>query len=128
MSCASPGSPRILLVASDENFRRTLGRILCRSGYATEAVSCGEDAIGALEREPYDLVLSEVRLPGMCGVTMLCDARRHGRTIPFILLAESETERLRWILSGIDGVRCLHLPVDVDRLKEVVAACLGTAS
>lgn len=128
MDCAALGTHRILLVAGDENFRRTLGRILCRCGYATEAVSSGEEAIKALDRESYDLVLSEVRLPGMCGLTVLCNARQHGRTIPFILLSESETERMRWIMSGTDRVRCLRLPLDVDRLKEVVAACLGGTS
>jgi CheY-like chemotaxis protein len=124
MGCASGATRRILLVATDENFRRTISRILCRCGYTTDLVGTGEEAIGALEREAYDLVLSEVLLPGMCGLTVLCNARQHGRTIPFVLLSESETERMKWILSGIDGVRCLRLPVDVDQLKQVLASYL----
>ena len=114
-----------MLVASDENFRRTIGRILCRCGYATEAASCGEDAIRALEDKPYDLVLSEIRLPGKCGLTVLCNARQHGRSTPFILLTESETERQKWIMSGMEGVECLRLPVDVDELKQAVARALS---
>jgi len=127
MHCASTATHRILLVASDENFRRTISRILGRSGYATDLACSGEDAIEALDREPYDLVLSEVQLPGMCGLTVLCTARQHGRSTPFVLLSETETERMRWILSGIDGVHCLRLPLDVDELKQVLAASLGTA-
>lgn len=127
MGCMSAAMHRILLVASDENFRRTIGRILCRSGYSTDLACSGEDAIKALDRERYDLVLSEVRLPGMCGLTVLCTARQHGRSTPFVLLNDTETERMRWILSGIDGVHCLRLPVDVDELKQVLASCLGAA-
>jgi DNA-binding response OmpR family regulator len=127
MDC-SPRSGRILLVASDENFRRTIGRILCRCGYATDSASSGEEAVSALGEQRYDLVVSEVRLPGICGLTVLCNARQHGRRIPFILLTEAETERMRWIVSGIDGVRCLGLPVDLDQLKETVAACLASAA
>lgn len=128
MGCSGTSPRRILLVASDENFRRTISRILCRCGYATDLACSGEEAVRALERESYDLVLSEVRLPGMCGLTVLCNSRQHGRTIPFVLLSESETERMRWILSGIDGVQCLQLPVDPDQLKQVVASCLGEGS
>jgi len=124
MSCGSSDTRCILLVASDDNFRRTISRILCRCGYTTEAVSTGEDAIRALERKTYDLVLSEIRLSGMCGLTVLCDARQHGRSTPFILLSETETERMRWIMSGVEGVCCLRLPVDVDQLKQAVATSL----
>jgi len=51
-------------------------------------------------------------------------AIRSRSTIPFVLLSESETERMKWILSGMDGVRCLRLPVDVDQLKQVLASYL----
>jgi CheY-like chemotaxis protein len=127
MGCfPSKSTHRILVVAANENFRRTISRILCRCGYATDLACSGEEAMGSLEREPYDLVLSEVMLPGVaCGLTVLCTAREHGRSIPFILLTECETERLRWIVSGVEGVHCLKLPVDVDRLKQLVASSLA---
>jgi DNA-binding response OmpR family regulator len=112
------------VIAADDNFSGTIGRILCRCGYETERVSSGEAAMDALERATYDLVLSEVALPGVCGLTVLCRARQHGRTVPFVLMGMPETERRRWIVSGVDDVHCLPLPLDVDRLKQVVADCL----
>ncbi|MEO6025283.1 MAG: response regulator [Candidatus Binatia bacterium] len=124
MSCASDPPRRILVIAADDNFSGTIGRILCRCGYETDQVSSGEAAMEALERTTYDLVLSEVALPGVCGLTVLCHARQHGRKIPFVLLGAPETERRRWIVSGVDDVHCLSLPLDVDRLKQVVAQCL----
>lgn len=120
----TPDSARILVVEGNENFRGTISRILGRCGYQTDVAASGEEAVQSLEQEAYDLVLSEVVLPGMCGLTMLCTARAHGRQIPFVLLSECETERMRWIMSGVEGVHCLPLPVDVDQLKEVVAQCL----
>jgi len=115
---------RILVIAADENFSCTIGRILCRCGYTIDRVSSGEAGMEALERHAYDLVLSEVALPGVCGLTVLCQTRQHGRKIPFVLLGMTDTERRRWIVSGVDDVQCLPLPLDVDRLKEVVACCL----
>ena len=124
MSACSAPARRILLVAADENFSRTIGRILCRCGYATEQVRSCEAALEALEGAAYDLVVSEVALPGACGLTLLCRARQHGRTTPFVLLGAPETERRKWIVSGVQDVHCLPLPLDVDCLKTVVAECL----
>ena len=124
MSCAADSTRRILVVAADDNFSGTIGRILCRCGYQTDRVSSGEAAMEALEHATYDLVLSEVALPGVCGLTVLCSTRQHGRKVPFVLLGAPETERRRWIVSGVEDVHCLPLPLDVDRLKQVVAQCL----
>ncbi len=124
MSGLPPTSRRILVIEADDNFGGTIGRILCRCGYAIDRVASGEAAIDALERHAYDLVLSEVALPGVCGLTVLCSARQHGQTTPFVLLGVPETERCRWIVSGVDDVHCLPMPLDVDRLKQLVAGCL----
>ena len=118
-------SRRILVIAADDNFSCTIGRILCRCGYTTDRVASGEAAMEALEGQVYDLVLSEVALPGVCGLTVLCRARQHGRKTPFVLIGAPETERRRWIVSGVEDVHCLPLPLDVDRLKQVVAECLA---
>jgi CheY-like chemotaxis protein len=124
MLCSTRG--KILVVTGNENFRATISRILCRCGYVTDVATSGEEAVEALERETYDLVLSELALPGMCGLTVLCSARQNGRRVPFVLLSESETERRRWIMSGVEDVHCLPLPVDVDQLKRVLQECLAT--
>jgi len=124
MSCSPRPSRRILVVAADDNFSGTIGRILCRCGYTIERVASGEAAMQAIEQHAYDLVLSEVALPGVCGLTVLCQARQHGRQTPFVLLGTPDTERRRWIVSGVEGVHCLPLPLDVDQLKQVVADCL----
>lgn len=124
MSGTPEPSRRILVVAADENFSGTIGRILCRCGYAIERVASGEAAMQALDRQTYDLVLSEVALPGVCGLTVLCSARQHGHKTPFVLFGMPDTERRRWIVSGVEDVHCLPLPLDVDRLKQVVAECL----
>lgn len=119
-----PRPRRLLVIAADENFSGTIGRILCRCGYTIDRVGSGEAGMRALDEHAYDLVLSEVALPGACGLTVLCSTRQHGRKIPFVLLGMTDTERRRWIVSGVEDVHCLPLPLDVDRLKAVVAGCL----
>jgi DNA-binding response OmpR family regulator len=128
MSCSGTSSRRILVVSAHENFGMTISRILCRCGYQIDVVPSGEEAMKALDEATYDLVLSEVLLPGdICGLTVACKAREHGRKTPFIFLSETVTERMKWIVSGMEGVHCLRQPVDVDQLKEVVATSLDAA-
>ena len=120
-------SAHILVVASSENFRATIRRILDRCGYRTHVVASGEEAVQALEHDSFDLVLAEMTLPGICGLTVLCRSRQEGKQVPFVLLTECQTERARWVMSGMGAVRCLSLPLNVDRLKNVVAESIAAA-
>jgi CheY-like chemotaxis protein len=120
--CNGSQRKRLLLVADNSNFRRTLERILSRCGYCVDGVECGEAALERLAAGPYDAVISEVFLPGdMCGLTVMDRVRRAYPALPVIFLAEQETARLRSVLDSCERVTCLCLPVDVDLLKQVVA-------
>jgi len=123
---ASGIAGRVLLVISNENFRRTLSRILARCGYPVECATSGEDALQRLETGSFRAVVSDVHLPGqVCGLTLLQQLRAAGRTIPMIFLTEEATARLRAALESIQGVECLPVPLDIDRLKEIVARLLA---
>jgi DNA-binding NtrC family response regulator len=122
--CESPVFPkRLLLVACNSNFRRTLERILCRCGYAVDGVASGEEALSRMESGPYDAVISEVFLPGtVCGLTVIERVHRRRPELPIILLTEGETARLRSKLPQCRSVHCLALPIDVDQLKLLIAS------
>ncbi|HUI28516.1 MAG TPA: response regulator [Candidatus Kryptonia bacterium] len=115
-------SKRLLLIACNPNFRRTLERILCRCGYTVDGAASGEEALARVESTAYDAIISEVMLPGsVCGLTVLDRVRRHHPNLPIILLTEAETARMRLALEQCAGVKCLTMPVDVDQLKQLIA-------
>ena len=122
---ASPDAPqRLLLVACNENFRKTLRRILSRCGYAVDCATSGEEALTHLEGTRYNAVISDVHLPGeVCGITLMHQTRAAGREVPIIFLTEEETTRIRAALETWRGVECLQVPLDVDRLKQLIASC-----
>jgi two-component system, sensor histidine kinase and response regulator len=62
-------SPRILLVEDSQATRMLSVAILSRYGYEVDAVADGVDAVAAVESLPYDLVLMDVDMPGMDGIT-----------------------------------------------------------
>lgn len=61
----------VLIVDDDNLVRETLRFVLEDSGYQVHAVSSGADALNILEREPIDIVLSDIFMPGMNGFNIL---------------------------------------------------------
>jgi len=64
-------SHSILIVDDEAGIRQSLASILRDEGYQVEAVSSGEECLVALERQPFDLVLLDVWLPGIDGIETL---------------------------------------------------------
>jgi len=79
--------PRILVVDDDPHVARTLMDLLALHEYKAERAESGEKALELLVREPFDLVLLDVRLPGMNGfATCLRIRERIGPSLPVIIL------------------------------------------
>src|SRR5678815_7250 len=62
---------RILVVDDDEANRATLERILEREGYEVGHASTGRDALEAIRAHPVDVVLTDLKMPGMSGIDLL---------------------------------------------------------
>jgi len=77
---------RILLVEDDSTFRSLLVTILEDQGYETVEKEDGKAALMALRRHSFDLVLSDLRLPGLGGLELYRAATAEGLAPPFILL------------------------------------------
>jgi DNA-binding NtrC family response regulator len=67
---------RLLLAEDDRIVRITVRDALDEAGYDVDAHADGTSALQALEREPFDLVLTDVRLPGVDGLHLFREARR----------------------------------------------------
>ena len=62
---------RILIVDDERNIRRTFGMVLRAEGFEVAEAEKGEDALALAERERVDLVILDVRLPGIDGLETL---------------------------------------------------------
>ncbi len=123
-----PG-PRILLADDDEVNRRVGGLMLARLGYETDFASDAYEALAALERQPYDLLLLDVQMPGMDGFEA---ARRlagspHRPARVVALTAHSSAEaREACLAAGMDGF--LAKPLRLSALGELLDGLPGPAS
>ena len=81
----------VLLVDDDPAVAKVLGALLSQAGLTTHAARDGKEALAMLERKPVDVVVSDVRMPGMDGMQLLTEVARGWPDVPVILLTAHGT-------------------------------------
>ncbi|MBI4830111.1 MAG: response regulator, partial [Candidatus Lindowbacteria bacterium] len=76
----------ILVVDDEKNTREALTKILREDGYDVIAAADGYQAIDLVTREMPDLILADLRMPGMDGIELLSRTRVKGLDIPFVMM------------------------------------------
>ena len=77
---------RVLVVDDEERVRKLLTRLLQEEGHRVRAASSGREALEALEGEAYDLVLTDLTMPGMSGMDLLSEIREKWPEMSVILI------------------------------------------
>ena len=115
----------ILVVDDEPNLRHTLSLILQQSGYVVTCASDGNEAMHALEAGPFDLVLLDIMLPDVSGMTLLPEIRKLYAEMPVLILTGHAT-----IDTAMESVRhgardYLVKPVEtfylLNRVKEILS-------
>jgi two-component system response regulator AtoC len=118
--------PSILIVEDEKLLLGSLKKALSREGYQVVTADCGEDALDSFKENNPDVVLLDVRLPGMDGMQVLKRIKSLDGSIPIVIMTA---------FSGIKGaVEAIKLgaydyiakPFDIEELKFVLARCLAS--
>ena len=100
---AAPPARRVLVVDDDATVSEVVSRYLVRAGYTVEVVSDGLRALAAADARPPDLVVLDLMLPGMDGLDVFRQLRRHSSVSVVMLSAlGSEADRLAGLELGAD--------------------------
>ncbi len=123
-SAADRSTGSILVVDDEPSMRELLQIVLRREGYDVRLADNGRAAIAILEREPADVLISDIKMPDMNGVEVLREAKRLDPDLVGIMVTafastETAVEALR--LGAYDY---LTKPFDVDELKAKVRNAL----
>ena len=94
----------VLVVDDEAALRRTLRASLVTSGFAVEEAGNGPEAIAAIQRRSFDLVLLDVNMPGMSGVEVCRQIRAVApRTgIVMVTVRDAEEDKIRALDAGAD--------------------------
>jgi len=81
-------SASVLIVEDDEKMRDLLRKIITREGYPVEEAANGDAALTLIEKNVYDIVLTDVKMPGLDGIELLKEIKKiSARTYVIIMTA-----------------------------------------
>jgi two-component system KDP operon response regulator KdpE len=117
---------RILVVDDEEQIRRAVGRALVARDYVVEMVGDGQEALKAARRFDPDLVVLDLNLPGLDGLSV-CRQLRTWSQVPILVLSvrEEEADKVAALDLGADDY--LTKPFGTDELMARVRALLRRA-
>jgi two-component system, NtrC family, response regulator AtoC len=91
MSHRNGSDPRVLVVEDD----RAVGKVLCglleQDGLGARWAGSADEALGLLEEHPFDLVITDLRMPGMDGMALLTEIGRRWVGLPVVMLTAHGT-------------------------------------
>lgn len=116
---------RILVVDDDPGQRSLLDSFLSSQGFEIVTADSGEKALEALRKTSFDLMISDVRMPGISGLETLRRARREHASLPVLLVTAYVDVR-----DAVDAIRdgalnYLGKPIDLDELLACVHQATG---
>ena len=121
---------KILIVHANENDRHSVAITLRVAGYEIDTASTGSEALGLIDRYPYSLVLSDLRMQGLDGPALYrkLAARRRGAPPSIIFLSESPYASDYAAFLMETGVSMLTKPLVPGKLWQAVENTLLTPS
>ncbi len=111
---------RILVIDDDENIRKVVEAILKDQGYEVDTAESGNDAVKKTQKNHYDLMLVDIRLPDMDGTELLTKVRDTTPRIRKIMVTGYPTlqNAVAAVNKGADAY--VMKPFDVDNLLETI--------
>ncbi|EMI43458.1 response regulator [Rhodopirellula sp. SWK7] len=109
-------SSKILVVDDEESMRETLAAILEAEGYQVATASTGEEAVERCSQERFDVVLMDVRMPGIDGVETFRRIRCHQTGLRVILMSAFCTDEMKEAALDDGAVAFLPKPLDLDKV------------
>src|SRR3989449_7190297 len=121
----SPKMPRVLIVDDDAGQRSLLDSFLKTQGFDTVPVASGERALEVLRGGDFNMMISDVRMPGMSGLETLRRARQEHSVLP-VLLVTAYADIREAVGAMRDGtLNYLAKPIDLDELLVSVQQATG---
>ena len=117
--------PRVLVVDDEASIRDLLTQTLTLADYVVDAAADGAEALDRMKTQAYNLLVTDLRMPGLDGLSVINAARRMNAGLPVIVITGFSTETTAIDAANIDVSGYLTKPFKVPKVLEVAARALG---
>jgi DNA-binding response OmpR family regulator len=118
---------KILIAEDDIELRRLFSHILTKNGYLTVGVSNGQEALDAMDKDYYDLIISDIMMPIMNGYEFVRILRSTGNNTPVMMITAKDAfdDMREGFVSGTDDY--MVKPININEMVLRVGALLRRA-
>jgi excisionase family DNA binding protein len=117
--------PRVLVVDDEASIRDLLSKTLALAEYEVDVAPDGRSALERMRMYPYDLLIADLKMPGMDGLTVIREAKRYKSDLPVIIITgfSTESSAIEAVNLGVAGY--LTKPFRVPQVLAAAAKALG---
>jgi len=117
--------PRVLVVDDEASIRDLLAKTLALAEYDVDVAPDGRSALERMRLYPYDLLIADLKMPGMDGLTVIREAKRYKADLPVIIITgfSTESSAIEAVNLGVSGY--LTKPFRVPQVLAAAAKALG---
>ena len=117
--------PRVLVVDDEASIRDLLAKTLALAEYDVDVAPDGRSALERMRLYPYDLLIADLKMPGMDGLAVIREAKRYKADLPVIIITgfSTESSAIEAVNLGVAGY--LTKPFRVPQVLAAAAKALG---
>ena len=123
---------KILVVDDEELIVRSLRKLLEKHGYTVFIAKNGLDALEMVDAEGFDLLIADIRMPGLNGVETVQSIYNHLKEsqikpIPVIFITGYADEEIKRRAKALEPLAYVHKPFDIAELVDRIEKAIGAA-
>jgi len=111
---------RILIIEDDAEMRSLLKDFFEEDGFEIDSVSNGSEAFRRIAREPFDLIITDIRMPGLTGLDILPGIKKLQPEVSIIVITAFGSEEVRRKAFDRGATAYLEKPILFNKLRTLV--------
>ncbi|MGD0744601.1 MAG: sigma-54 dependent transcriptional regulator [Verrucomicrobiota bacterium] len=120
-------NPKILVIEDDASTAASLKKVLCAEGYEVETTGRGDTGLELARQNEYNVVISDLRLPGLGGLDLVAQLHAAKPKQPIILMTAHGTTETAIEATKLGACDYLLKPVEPDELLDLVASAVASS-
>ena len=121
---------KILVIDDEEIIIKSLSKLLEKNGFEVFVAKNGQDALVMVEEVEFDLILADIRMPGMSGVETVEQIYKkkqeaQNRRIPTIFITGYADETIEAKAKKLEPLAYIYKPFDTEKLLETIKKALS---